>query len=388
MQLSFTKFTPPPRNNSEPKKPKVKNKGFIRASYASSFAAMPVGILGLPVLKRMKKVSQLNPDETVMLRKGVQEGLKQSGLYEKGVRAYRLHEVPFPKLKNIFKGFSFERLSEKMTNLETSDIENTANTIFETFTGIKYGKKDEKALNAIKEEIKITIAKKTAKRAKQFNIPEETSNIANSFKEPINGILAKSQALMFKTGSNACYLPNANKIITPDKSLQTSVFHEMGHALNNNGGAILKWLQKCRSIATMAPGIILTLALLNKRKTTDEKSDNKIQNFFDGIKKNAGKLTALAMFPMVAEEGIASLRGGKIAKNLFKEGKLSKTILNKVRLTNLCGFSTYALATVGMAFAAKTAVKVKDNIQAKYEQKLEDKYQKKLEKKARKNNAA
>ena len=137
-----------------------------------------------------------------------------------------------------------------------------------------------------------------------------------------------------------------------------------------------------RPAAMMLPGIILAAALLNKRKTTDEQlpTDSKLQRLKDTVKRNADKLTALAILPMIAEEGIASLRGGKIAKDLFKDGKLTKEILNKANKTNAAGFASYVLYAIGMVAAANTTIKIKDKMQAKYEAKQEAKYQAKLEK--------
>ena len=251
--------------------------------------------------------------------------------------------------------------------------------MFKVFSPVKYGRKDKKALNALQTEVNANVAKRMGKMK---HMPEEIQQTIKSSLESLSGLMAKMQGMMFKTGSNACYLPNANKIITPDKTLQTSIFHEMGHALNNNGGIIMKTLQKARPVAMALPGIILLASILNKRKVNDEQlpTDSKFQRLKDGIKRNAGKLTALAMLPVVAEEGIASLRGGKIAKGLFKDGKLTKEILNKVRLTNLGGFATYALSLIGAVATVKLAIKVKDNIQAKHEAKVDAKYQAKLEK--------
>lgn len=155
----------------------------------------------------------------------------------------------------------------------------------------------------------------------------------------------------------------------------------MGHALSADS-TFVKTLQKVTPVAMMIPGLVLTAALLNKRKAGDESqpTDGKFQKLKDAVKKNAGKLTALAFVPMLAEEGIASLKGGKIAKNLFKDGKLSKELLNKVRLTNASNFAGYILLAAGAVLGTKLAIKVKDNLQAKYEAKQEAKYQAKLEK--------
>ncbi len=234
----------------------------------------------------------------------------------------------------------------------------------------KNDRKDKKALNAIGNELKSNKLLQRFLNSKLF----EGSLID---KNELIKTQSKAQGLMFKLGTNACYLPNANKIITPNKSLQTSVFHEMGHALNNNGGVILKSLQKMRGVAATIPATILLISLLNKRKTTDEtnKNDSVIQKGADFVKRNAGKLTALAFLPMVAEEGIASLRGQGIAKNLVKDGSLTKELFKKVKLTNLGGFSSYVFAATIAVATTKFAIFVKDKIQARYEAKKMAKFE-------------
>ena len=72
---------------------------------------------------------------------------------------------------------------------------------------------------------------------------------------------------------------------------------------------------------------------------------------------------------MVSEEAIASLRGQQIAKKLVESGDLSKELFKKIKLTNLCGFSTYVLSALTMVATAKVAIKIKDSIQEKYEAK-------------------
>ena len=333
------------------KQPKIRNKGIIRASYIPTMIAVPTSVTSIKLLNAMKKLSSISKDDSIELSKAVQKGLHETGLYDKGVRVYKIKENPtlsefMKKIKELVKKFITKKIDENSISEAETSVKNL----------IKYDRKDFKALNAINEEIRSN--KRIAKYGKEGS-------------KKISGIIAKFQALMFKEGNNACYLPHANKIITPDKSLQTSVFHEMGHALNNNGGMLLKALQKARPLAKIAPPIILLVALLNKRKTTDKpkENDSKLQKGADFVKKNAGILTGLSFMPMILEEGIASLRGQKIAKNLTKTGELSKELFKKVKQTNLCGFTSYALAGIIGYISVKLAVKVKDKIQANYENK-------------------
>jgi len=371
------------------------NKGIIRASYAPSLLA-PISVAGsLGIMKAMKKVSSgISAEDSIQLSEAAQKGLGKTGLLEKGVEIFHMDDSEKLNAKEMVNS-----IKENIKNLmKQEDIPNT-DTILDSFIPVKYSESDKKALGALTEEFSKTMDKRMKKISKLPGIKKSMEGM-EEHKEifgKVSEALAKTQGLIFKTGNNACFLPEANKIITPAKNLATSVFHEMGHAMNYNGGGVLKVLQKARPVAMALPGIILTASIFNKRKTTDEKSDSKVQNFFDGVKKNAGKLSFLAMMPVIAEEGIASLRGDKIARGLVKSGELSKQILNKVRLTNACGFASYVFAAGIMGAGAALAVKIKDNIQEKYEAKKNAKYDikdakleaKRLAKEAKKaNNAA
>ena len=85
------------------------------------------------------------------------------------------------------------------------------------------------------------------------------------------------------------------------------------------------------------------------------------------------------MAPMLLEEGLASLRGQNLAKNLVKEGTLSKELFKKIKLTNLGGFSSYATAILASIITCEVAIKVKDKIQQKYEEKRALKLEKTLQ---------
>lgn len=326
---------------------KYRNKGFNRAQLAQTAVVLPSSILSLGILAKMKKVSQITQEDSVALSKAVQAGLKKSGLYKKGVRVYKIQEAVLPKLKDLdFKSLQDIESSEALKSLSKS---------------FKISKGDIKAVFALTKEfssnklMKRIFSNKSVKKYVDFK-----TFVASS---------VKRQVVQLKLGLNAFFLPNANKIVTPSKSLQTSVFHEMGHAMNANG--ILKGLQKIRPVGLILPGVILTLSLLNKHKAKDDinPNDSKIQQGKDFVKKHAGLLTGLAFVPMVLEEGIASLRGQGIAKKLVSEGKISKELFKKVKLTNLCGFSSYALTAITAVAAAKIGIAVKDKVQEKYEAK-------------------
>lgn len=361
-----------------PKEPKIKNKGDIKAQYCASLVAMPVAVANFGIKQGMKKISEVSTEDSAQLIKSARKGLKDSGLYEQGAGIYKMNEVSakeiFPVVKkvvkNVFSG-NFDAVEGNIKELEKS---------------LKYGKKDYRAINAFWKDnkkqqenslsFKLFFKNKNTEAANNSKLNEFGENLGKE----VGKAIGKVKTLSFKLGENACCLIETKKIIIPDKHLQTSVFHEMGHALNSNG--ILKGFQKCRPLASILPAFILFAALANKRKVNDETyaDDSKLQKGKDFIKRNAGKLTFLSMMPMVAEEGIASLRGQKIAKNLVKSGDLTKNLFRKIKLTNLCGFSTYLLGAAAATATVKAAISIKDKTQAKYEAKQMAKYEAKLQK--------
>ena len=348
--------------NSVYSEKKTKTKGFIRGLYAGAFAATPLSVLNLATVYGMRKASEINAKDSVELSIATQKALKDSGLAQKGVKVFKVNEVDvFGELKKMFKS----------GEVDTGFVDK-----FSSLT--KYNKKDKKALNAFVQELKqYKLLNKCANSKLVDAFPGGKEGYEEYLKQMANG-----QMRQIKTGMNACFLPKANKVIIPDKHLQTSVFHEMGHALNANGNVMLKALQKYRPLASIIPSAVLLISLLNNRQKNSEKlenttKENKIQNIKDGIKNNAGLITGLSMLPMLLEEGLASLRGQNMAKKLVEEGSLSKELFKKIKLTNLGGFASYATAILATVVACEVAIKVKDKIQEKYEAKqaLKNEYQ-------------
>ena len=326
-------FSISPKNSSN-NDLKYKNKGIIAGGLmASSFLASS-STATQAINKYMKQISTPMKDEYKELNRAARKGLKISGLYQKGVKIHKIQQITSP---NKHKTLTF-------------------------------AKKDEKAISAIVYEAANNKVIKLISKFDKTQGKNITENWVTGFTE--------SWYKTVKLGLTAGYLPNANKIILPSKSHQTAVFHEMGHALNNNNEMFLKYLQKCRLMTSVLPVFILLTALLNKRKTTDStnKHDSKIQKSADFIKRNAGKLTAFSIAPKILEESIASIKGEGIAKKLVNEGILSKEMFKKVKLANLCGFSTYLLSFCATIIAFKLAIYVKDKIQEQYEERQTIKY--------------
>lgn len=327
-----------------PKKSKIKNKGVMTGINHNAAVSGVSQIGSLGIIAGMLKTSDISNKEMINLNAAAQEGLEKSGLAQKGVKVLKLKEND-----------AIEMLAENIPILKF--LKSKHNT-----TGIE---DDSQALNAIYEDFK---SNKLLNKINNFCIKHgaEESYLYDQ--------LVRNAKSQIQNGTNACYLPNANKVIIPDKHLQTSVFHEIGHAMNGNGSILTKALQKCRPMAKLVPIAVLLISLLNKTpKNADNSKENKSQNIFkkaaNGIKNHAGLISGLAMAPMVLEEGLASLRGQKLAKELVSDGKLSKELFKRIKLTNLGGFTSYTLALITTVIACEAAIKAKDKAQQKYEDK-------------------
>ena len=320
-----------------------RNKGIIRAGYTQSAAMVPAGLLSLGLLKGMQKVSVLDKNETITLRRAVSESLTNTGLRDEGVKTIYVHQY------NTSRGL--RSILDNIINLILSDT----------------SKKDRKAVSALMEEVnKIQLSNPISKFLKGRKKDVDTV-FSTQLKGMMNKIKISQYLLKFKLGLNAAFFHNSNKILIPEKMLNTSAFHEMGHALNANFGKFSKVLQKMRPVSIIVPAIISLMALTTKRKVSDipTEGDSKAQKIKHFVKANAGKLTFLAFTPMLAEEGLASLKGGKIAKKV-----LDPSLLKKVRTTNALGFASYTLCAVASGVGVALGVKVKDNIQTKHKQKI------------------
>lgn len=163
-------------------------------------------------------------------------------------------------------------------------------------------------------------------------------------------------ASMIQSGKNACYTFHSKKILMPKNKLGLAVFHEAGHACNNNLSKFGKILQKCRPMSILALPIAM-IALFKTKKAEGEKPKNAVDKVTTFIKENAGKLTFAAFLPVLAEEGLATLKGNKFAKQL-----LSPELAKKVAKTNAFGFSTYLLKAALSGLGIFAGTKVKDAI--------------------------
>jgi hypothetical protein len=366
------------------KEPKTHNKGYIRASYMQGLAVMPLSIAASGLIDKFTKSTSLTPEQNTEFANTINSALENSGLKEKGVNI-----IEVEPLKKNLKDFRNTEIGQEMFDVlkkrKIKDTDSFAVKQLKTLSNkasklmlqigdllVNPTEQDKKVMDIFNKEVELNIPK-ALRNQKPQDLNGANKELIEKIQPLIQNANAIPQILPLKQGSNAMYLKKTKTILIPQNKLNLSVFHEMGHALNSNN-VVTNALQKIRPLALMIPAMVCFVSLTNQRKNTDETSieDSKLQKGRDFVKRNAGKLTALSALPIVVEEGLATLKGNKLAKN----SGLSKELYKKVKTLNFVGLSSYitaaAIAGLGTAFA----VKVKDDIQTKYEHKMELKAQK------------
>lgn len=146
---------------------------------------------------------------------------------------------------------------------------------------------------------------------------------------------------MVAQGKNAFYTSLHNFAIAP-KSKPSLILHELGHAINWEKGKVFRTLQNFRIVGSFAP---MTIAFLNS--ITGGNKDGK-ESF---IEKHAGLIGFSAFLPTIIEEGMASFRGIKAAKDM-----LPKANLGVLKKNYFFAWMTYLLAGVATGILSKLAI--------------------------------
>ena len=122
-------------------------------------------------------------------------------------------------------------------------------------------------------------------------------------------------------GTNAFYNSLSKEIAVNTNKKAVCSFHEMGHALNANTKGIGKVLANLKYPAAIIL-LIATLSAYRKKKSEGETSDNIFGKGLDFAKEHCVGLTAAATLPNLLEEGLASIKGYKLAKNKLPSAQL------------------------------------------------------------------
>ena len=183
------------------------------------------------------------------------------------------------------------------------------------------------------------------------NIPKK------EFFNKLKKVTLKRVLAPYVNGNNAGFFSGKNRIFVNVDKFGTAVFHEIGHAINYNSSPFWKVIQKMRVPLVYAPSAFLMVSLFKRKKLEGEEPKNGFDRATDFIKSNAGKLSMLAMVPVIAEELKATLRGNKMARQLC-----SPELYKKVVKTNTLGAITYISAALLTGLSVYAAGKIKDSI--------------------------
>lgn len=214
------------------------------------------------------------------------------------------------------------------------------------------------------------------KGVKFHAIDKYSTESINDLKNVINNNAKKSGKLydrfkqnvfnMFKEGANAAYFPDTKDVVVSKHNLYSSAYHELGHAMNANGGFAAKALQKARVLTPLGVSIVAPIALavgifhkVDNTKPQEDKS--KLEKTADFISNNAGKLTLASYVPLLAEEGLASIRGVKHAAKHLSPDKVTKLAMNYTK-----AWGTYALVAGLVSGGVALGIAVTKGIKAKF----------------------
>lgn len=199
-------------------------------------------------------------------------------------------------------------------------------------------------------------------------LPDSVYDMLNTYSAVANG---KNAAFLDKDAKNLFtgeILHSKNTIIANREKLPTALFHEMGHAFNKNSSKIFSVMQKMRIPSMVLASLIPLFSAFTKKAEAEEGKEltfaQKSKNF---VRNNSGILTAASMFPVVAEEAMASIRAGKWAN-----ANLTKDLAKRVKTGNAWGLASYVAVTAALALSATIATKVKDSIMEKQKAKTEN----------------
>lgn len=240
----------------------------------------------------------------------------------------------------------------------------------------KQGPNNENDIKAMQDIVKKVI-NKTGLDKKGVNIKflkqyskEEAVPLFIEISNPIEAV---------KNGNNAFYFLQDAKILdkviykkgtilAPSKDMSHLLFHEVGHAHNNNLSKIGNTLQKMRGLSIYIPSLIALYGIITRKsKPKEDQNLTTLQKTNNFIRNNAGKLSLIFTLPMLIEEAMATAKGNKWAKEFLNPNDLKK-------VTKGCriAYVSYILTGLTACLGSWAAVKVKDKMIENKEKKREE----------------
>ena len=275
-----------------------------------------------------------------------------------------------PKLiKNAMKPYKNRCMQALTSNSSPQEIETVKNAVQKAFvqTGLKEQGFNIHNINS-KDRV-FTVSKDMSDKLdkiveRKFGgikkiLPEKLANKLGLNKPPGAGqkFLINSLEKVLD-GKNAFCTSGTKDIAVNLEKIPLTTFHEMGHGLNSLQKSERMLVKSRLPLQYIGVPIILTAALLKGKKSKEEKPQGSFDKSTTFIKDNAGKLTFAAWIPTLLEEGLASIKGAKMAK----DAGLSKELLKKLNISNAKAWSTYMIGALAAASTVRLAVAVKDRI--------------------------
>lgn len=126
----------------------------------------------------------------------------------------------------------------------------------------------------------------------------------------------------------------ANSIVT-GKNTKSSLFHEIGHAVEENNTKCFKWLQRGRG--RYAYLSMLLYAMLSGRSQQQDGS----YSIGSSLSKADVAIPLLAFAPELITEAKASMTGLKFLKEKLKAGAITESLYKNTKRSYLACFGTY-----------------------------------------------
>lgn len=210
---------------------------------------------------------------------------------------------------------------------------------------------------------KLLIGKINKHFTKNIQDKEQLENLAKKMVEKHH----LKDVLRFENGAQGeAYFTNAGNKVVIGEGEYSALFHEIGHAVEENGTKVFKWLQNHRGNYTvLSLALYALLSQTQKPQTYYEDEDQgiggKVKNF---LRKSNAVIPLLAFSPELITEGKATSTGLKfLRKEIGKDSLLYKNI----RKSYLTCFATYLFIPVSimlMDSLQRSATKVRMKKQA------------------------
>lgn len=259
----------------------------------------------------------------------------------------------FNKAGNEIYQKYFKEQGIKIFDISKEDYNKLFNEKYENINSY-YDKKIEQTKNPIRKFFLKYQKKKSLKAAKALD--KETVRGKNAYYREVSHMVDENGIKKLKKDK---------KIIINMEKTPIYLFHELGHAKNfmdTRLSIAMKSVWKNSIFQRNAAIFLLTTSLLTKPETNKDTAANKehknpLYPLGLFIKNNCGKLMTLILVPTVLEEGLASLNGQKMGKEVLKGKDLN--VLTKSHLKSFAGYSAWA---AGAGIAVYLANKVRDKI--------------------------